>query len=74
MLICNNCGRCNEDHLGNNLCNINIMERPTIGMHFGKKLSAIPKNYSRPTALLCVECYETLMEINKECLNDWETC
>ena len=74
MLICKNCGRTNEDHLGNNLCTINIMERSTIGMHFGKKLSAFPKNYSRSTALLCVECYETLMETNEECMNDWQNC
>jgi hypothetical protein len=48
MLICENCNRCNIDTFGNVLPNIDIRQRATIGMHFGKKLSSFPKNCTAP--------------------------
>lgn len=75
MLICKNCNRCNIDTFGNVLPNIDIMQRATIGMHFGKKLSSFPKNCTAPEVLICLECYKTLMAQSiEELSNDWEYC
>ena len=47
-MICENCFRNNTDTSGNVLHNIEIKERLTIGMHFGKALSPkeLYKSYS----------------------------
>lgn len=57
MLMCKNCRFCNKDSSGN--VNINIVEKSTIGMQFGKMLSCFPKIYSGPTELLCLDCHHT---------------
>lgn len=73
-MICENCFRNNTDTSGNVLHNIEIKERLTIGMHFGKALSSFPRNYTKAAVKCCRECYEILVcnDINNS--NDWEFC
>ena len=57
-----NCCRCNVDVYGNDIPNILIEVRSTVGMSFkNKKLSLIPENPPRSEVLVCAECYNTLM-------------
>ena len=73
-MICENCFRNNTNISGNILRNIEIKERLTIGMHFGKALSSFPRNYAKPTVKCCTECYEMLICNNINNSNDWEYC